>query len=94
MLLRPSAGAIIPPWSKPIEDLAPEETETPDPTSFPDDILAYLSTTHDDALHLYREDLTTHVTKEMLDSCPEINGLTPEFNARTSVNAFTALRRI
>ena len=75
MLLRPSAGAIIPPWSKPIEDLAPEETETPDPTSFPDDILAYLSTTHDDALHLYREDLKTHVSKEMLDSCPEVMDL-------------------
>ena len=72
LLLRPSPGAIIPPWSQPIEALAPEELDTPDPTSFPDDILAYLSTTHDDALQLYREDLQTHVTKEMLNACPEI----------------------
>ena len=36
MLLRPSTGATIPRWSKPIEALAPEETDTPDPTSFPD----------------------------------------------------------
>ena len=72
MLLRPSAGAIIPPWSKPIDALAPEETDTPDPTSFPDDILMYLSTSHDEALHLYREDLKSHITDEMLTSCPEI----------------------
>ena len=29
----------IRPWSEPIEALAPEETDTPDPTSFLDDIL-------------------------------------------------------
>ena len=72
MLLRPLAGATIPPWSKPIDALAPEETDTPDPTSFPNDILMYLSTSHDEALHLYREDLKSHITNEMLTSCPEI----------------------
>ena len=45
---------------------------TPDPTSFPDDILVYLSTSHDEALHLSREDLKSHITNEMLTSCPEI----------------------
>jgi hypothetical protein len=38
-------GDIIHPWSKPIDSLAPEELNTPDPTSFSDDILAYLTTT-------------------------------------------------
>ena len=71
MLLRPSAGATIPPWSKPIEALAPEETDTPDPTSFPDDILIYLLTSHDEALQFYREDLKSHITVEMITSCPE-----------------------
>ena len=72
MLLRPSAGATIPPWFKPIEALASEETDTPDPTSFPDDILIYLSTSHDEALQFNREDLKSHNTVEMLTSCPEI----------------------
>jgi hypothetical protein len=42
LLCSPSPNDIIQTWSKPIDSLAPEELETPDPTSFPDDIINYL----------------------------------------------------
>ena len=75
MLLRPLPGDIIPPWSKPIDDLAPEELNTPDPTSFPDDILLYLSTTVEAARTLYNADLETHVTAGIRQACPHIMDL-------------------
>ena len=50
LLLSPEPGQTIPPWSRPIDTVAPEESDTPDPTSFPDDILTYLTTTHDEAM--------------------------------------------
>ena len=62
-------GHIVPPWSRPIDTIAPEELETPDPTIFPDD-LAYLSTTHDEAHLIYLEDLKTHVPPSILAACP------------------------
>ena len=49
LLCSPDPGDIMRPWSKPIDSLAPEEINTPDPTSFPDDILAYLTTTPEEA---------------------------------------------
>ena len=63
------AGHIVPPWSRPIDTIAPEELGTPDPTIFPDD-LAYLSTTHDEAHLIYLEDLKTHVPPSILAACP------------------------
>ena len=75
MLLRPLPGDIVPPWSKPIDDLAPEEINTPDPTSFPDDILLYLSTTVEAARTLYNADLETHVTAGIRQACPQIMDL-------------------
>ena len=68
----PTPGQIIPPWSKPIDTIAPEELNTPDPTSFPDDILAYLTTTPDETKSAYHSDLETHVTPEMQQQLPEI----------------------
>jgi hypothetical protein len=68
LLISPQPGQVIPPWSRPIDAIAPEELDTPDPTSFPDDILSYLSTTHEEARHIYVLDLDTHVTKEMRDN--------------------------
>ena len=65
ILVTPIAGQTIPPWSRPIDTIAPEESATPDPTSFPDDILTYLTTTHDEAKESYLADLDTHVTPEM-----------------------------
>jgi hypothetical protein len=52
LLISPQHGQIIPPWSRPIDAIAPEELDTPDPTSFPDDILACISTTHEEARKL------------------------------------------
>ena len=68
MLIRPIPGDDIPPWSIPIDD-------TPDPTSFPDDILAYLSTTIEEArlLDIHdNADLDIHVTVGMREACPHI----------------------
>ena len=58
------------PWSKPIDSLAPEELNTPDPTSFPDEILAYLSTTLKEARAIYTSDLATRVTPQIRAACP------------------------
>jgi hypothetical protein len=49
MSTAPTPGQLIPPWSKPIDTIAPEELNTPDPTSFPDDIHTYLTITPDEA---------------------------------------------
>ena len=74
-MIQPVPGQIVPPWSKPIDATAPEELSTPDPTSFPDDILTYLTTTHDEARRIYHDDLRTHVTPGILEACPAIMDL-------------------
>ena len=71
-MIQPVPGQIVPPWSKPIDATAPEALSTPDPTSFPDDILTYLTTTHDEARRIYNDDLRTHVTPGILEACPAI----------------------
>ena len=72
LLCSPDPGDIMKPWSKPIDSLAPEEINTPDPTSFPDDILAYLTTTPEEARAIYDSDLITHVTPDIRTACPAI----------------------
>ena len=72
LLCAPDPGNIIKPWSKPIDSLAPEELDTPDPTSFPDDILAYLTTTPEEARAIYDSDLIKHVTPGIRTACPAI----------------------
>ena len=72
LLSNPDPGDIIQPWSKPIDSLAPEELNTPDPTRFPDDILAYLTTTVKKARLIYNVDLATHVTPQLQAACPAI----------------------
>ena len=72
ILTEPTPGTILPPWSQPIDSLAPEEMDTPDPTSFPDDILAYLTSTPEEARLVYLNDLKTHVTDDMRNACPDI----------------------
>jgi hypothetical protein len=74
-LTAPTPGAIIPPWSKPIDAIAPEELNTPDPTSFPDDILTYLTTSPEEARSIYISDLDAHVTPAMKLACPHIMDL-------------------
>lgn len=71
-LCTPTPGLVMTPWSNPIDALAPEELDTPDPTSFPDDILGYLAMTPESARAIYRVDLETHITTEMREACPHI----------------------
>ena len=75
LLCSPDPGDILQPWSKPIDSLAPEELSTPGPTSFPDDILTYLTTTPQEARAAYDADLITHVTPGILAACPAIMDL-------------------
>ena len=60
LLSEPLPGTILPPWSQPIDSIAPEESDTPDSTSFPVDILAYLTSTPEGARLVYLTDLETH----------------------------------
>ena len=72
LLTEPQSGDLLSPWSQPIDDIAPEELSTPDPTSFPDDILTLLTINTDEARAIYRTDLETHITPEMQDACPHV----------------------
>ena len=72
LLIQPQPGDILFPWSQPIDEIAPEELDTPDPTSFPDDILMLLTLSTDEARLIYNTDLETHVTPEMRAACPTI----------------------
>ena len=75
LIAAPRSGTILPPWSMPLDEIAPEESLTPDPTSFPDDILAYLSTSPAEARAAYITDLQTHVTPAIREACPDIMDL-------------------
>jgi hypothetical protein len=75
LITAPSPGIILPPWSMPLDDIAPEEQFTPDPTSFPDDILTYLSTSAEEARAAYITDLESHVTSAMREACPDVMDL-------------------
>lgn len=74
-LTQPQPGDILFPWSQPIDQLAPEELSTPDPTSFSDDILMLLTVNTDEARIMYNTDLETHVTPEMRAACPNVMSL-------------------
>ena len=65
----------IPPWPRPIDTVAPEESGTSDPTTFPDDILTYLTTAHYEAIIVYLVDLETRVTPGIKAACPGIMDL-------------------
>jgi hypothetical protein len=75
LLTTPARGTIIPPWTMPLDDIAPEEYFTPNPTSFPDDILAHLSTSPEEARAAYITDLETHVTPQIRNACPAVMDL-------------------
>jgi hypothetical protein len=70
LIAAPTPGTVISPWSLPIDNTVPEEYFTSNPTSFPDDILAYFSTSHEEARAAYVIDVEVHVTKEMRETCP------------------------
>ena len=86
-------GEIIDAWSKPIDD-CPEETETPDPLAFDDDVLHYMKTSHDDARREYLELLETQVTPEMRDKVPRAMDIltTPQAFDTFSPTAWNGLK--
>ena len=69
LLLSPEPRQTIPPWSRPIDTVASQVSNTPDPTSFPDDILTYPISTHDEAIIVYLAGLETHVTPGIKNAC-------------------------
>jgi RNase H-like domain found in reverse transcriptase/Chromo (CHRromatin Organisation MOdifier) domain len=72
LLASPLPGQILPPWSQPLDQIAPEELSTPDPTNFPDAILLSLNSDRADILAQHHADLQTHITPSMLTQCPQI----------------------
>ena len=56
----------------PLDDIAPEEQFTPDPTSFLDDIITYLSTSTEEARAAYIIDFDSHVMSAIREACPKI----------------------
>ena len=68
-------GDVVYPWSQPLDDIAPEESETPDPFFFNDDLLNYLSTPLEEARAIYDADLATHVTPEIAAAVPRVLSL-------------------
>jgi hypothetical protein len=65
-------GTLRPPWSGPLDELAPEEEETPNPVSFNDDILHFMEMAPEEARKEYLDMLSLHVSDEMQKSCPHI----------------------
>jgi hypothetical protein len=63
------------PWSKAMDVIAIEELETPDPVSFSDDILMYLTTTHEEAVETYLKDLETHIPAKARENCSTVHGM-------------------
>ena len=59
------------PWLDNPWVLSIEEEETPDPCSFTGP-LAYLSVTHEEALHNYMEILDKHISPETREDCPKM----------------------
>ena len=63
------------PWSQPLDEIAPEELETPDCLSFPDDILNYLTVSHEEAVQDYLKCVSSHVIDEFRKSSPRIDDI-------------------
>jgi hypothetical protein len=63
------------PWTQPMDEIAPEELETPDCVSFNDDILMYLTVPHSEAVDKYMADIDSHVTDEFKNGCSKVNGM-------------------
>jgi hypothetical protein len=71
--LDPYGNRIFYPWSK-LDEVAPEELETPDLVSFPEDVLMYLTTSHEEVVSEYLEDLKSHISADAYANCSKING--------------------
>jgi hypothetical protein len=64
-------GEIVEPWTTQPET-CPEESETPDPLSFNEDILHFMEMSVDEAKEEYLGLIDSHVTEEMKRTCPQV----------------------
>lgn len=70
----PPLGQILDPWTTP--DLAcPEEEETPDPLSIPEDVMRFMETSVEESRRLYLEMIEEHVSEEMRHAVPAVMDL-------------------
>ena len=73
-VLDPGPGSLLPPWTKEDEP-APEELDTPEPLSFPENMFYYFKGSHQEALLEYRNEVLSRVEPEFLEACPQIKNL-------------------
>jgi hypothetical protein len=64
-------GEMVEPWSR-LPEPCPEEDDTPDPLSFPDDILRFMEMSVEESRKEYFDLLQTHISEEMKLHCPKI----------------------
>ena len=64
-------GEIVEPWTTQPE-FCPEESETPDPLSFNEEILHFMEMSVDEAKEEYLGLIDSHVTEEMKQTCPQV----------------------
>ena len=69
--LEPSLGKILDAWEQPAAE-CPEETQTPDPVSIPDDILRFMETSVDESRAEYLSMLEDHVAAGMRAAVPAV----------------------
>ena len=60
----------VPTWSVPLDDIAPEELDTPDPVNFPD--ICQFNESRTQALNIYYDLLTTNINPEFIRAKPEV----------------------
>ena len=67
-------GSVLDPWAEPAE-ACPEETETPDPLAFGEDVLRFMEMSVEEAKREYFELLPNHISKAMMEACPQVMDL-------------------
>ena len=65
-------GEIVEPWSSDPDPESDEILATPDPLSFPEDILHFMEVSPDEARREYLRELEQHVSSDMLRECPQV----------------------
>ena len=61
----------IPTWSLPLDEISPEELDTPDPCSFTGP-LEFLSVDRQEVLNKYYNLLTTNINPDFINACPDV----------------------
>ena len=60
------------PWTQPLDEVATEESDTPDPLSISEDVLKFMELSPDEARAEYIQELQGHVSSGMLEACPQV----------------------